>query len=1025
MNLETIRRRRAPIGAGLLLLAVWIGSGIHRIDPEDGAPVLDSPLGFLSPRPLEPGWRLAPPGLLRITLYPVRSATYAFRAGSARRPLVSREGIEVAASGTIHYRVDPDRLLEVHRALGPRFERDAVAVWVLDGLRAAVGSSSYSDISGARTVDLSRTLGATLADRFRAAGLVLLSCDVGDLRIRAGEAGAASERRATGQKVLLIGLDGADWNVLDPLFQAGRLPNLARLAREGVRGRLRSITPMLSPVIWTSVATGVVPGRHGIIDFLATGARDGERVPVTSGLRKVKAIWNILSERGITVGVVGWWATYPAERVNGFIVSDRVAYQLFGARVAADQPREGKVFPPDADGLVVSLTVAPETIGANDVSRYVRLPADPASLPADQNKLIDDFKTLLAAGDTYARIGVALQERYRPDFHAFYLEGTDTVAHLFMRYTPPLLPGVDPEAAQRFGRAVDEYYRHADELVGQALQAAGPGTAVIVCSDHGFRTGENRPLTDPRIGYGQAADWHRKFGVVILHGPPFRKGKELEEASVLDLTPTILALFGLPVAEDMDGRPITDAFDPGFLAAHPISYVPTYEGEVVARSGGEGEASGGPAAGERTADPQGDRELKEKLQSLGYLRQDTANSHNNRGMVLMGQAKYDEAIGEFKQALDSSEDLAIARINIARAHYKKKDYAAAVASLEEFLAIQPRSKEAENLLGNIAMEQGRLPEAEGHFRRALEYEPNFTDARNSLGILHDRLGRTQEAIREFRRVIEIDPEYAEAYNNIGVIYKKQGKIDEAVAIFKKAIAADAEFAGSYSNLALVYEDRGDLKAAGEQFRRALEKDARNVAVRTNYGALLYLQGRLEDARRELEAAVAIDPSYASAHNNLGAVYGRLGRPQDEIAAYRRAASLDPNYADVHHNLGLALLKAGATKEGEEEMRRALAIDPTYAAAYLNLGRSFLDRGKTQEAAELLVEGVKQSPRNADLHAMLGEAALGLGRTEMALASFRRSLEIRPDQPDLRRRAEELAGAAPGPGATPSPGATPP
>ncbi len=1015
MNLETIRRRRAPIGAGLLLLAVWLGAGIRRIDPESGAAVLDSPLGFLAPRPIAPGWRLAPPGLLRITLYPVRSATYAFHAGSPDRPLVSREGIEVAASGTIHYRVDPDRLLEVHGSLGPRFERDAVAVWVLDGLRSAVGAASYSDISGARTEDLSRTLGTALADRFRTAGLVLLSCDVGDLRIRSREAGAASDRRATGLRVLLIGIDGADWNVLDPLIQAGRLPNLARLAREGVRGRLRSITPMLSPVIWTSVATGVLPGRHGIIDFLATGGRDGERVPVTSGLRKVKAIWNILSERGLTVGVVGWWATYPAERVNGFIVSDRVAYQLFGARAVADQPREGKVFPPDVDGLVISLTVAPETIGVDEVSRYVRLPPDPASLPADQNKLIDDFKTLLAAGDTYARIGVALQERYRPDFHAFYLEGTDTVAHLFMRYTPPLLPGIDREAAQRFGRAVDEYYRHADDLVGRALQAAGPGTAVIVCSDHGFRTGENRPLTDPRIGYGQAADWHRKFGIVILHGPPFRRGQELNEASVLDLTPTVLTLFGLPVAEDMDGRPITDAFDPGFLAAHPIAYVPTYEGEVVARSGGEaGPKPGGQAAGDTRPDQRGDDELKEKLESLGYLRQDTANSHNNRGMILMSQAKYEEAISEFKEAIRSSEDLAIARINIARAQYKQKEYAAAVATLEEFLRIQPRSKDAENLLGNITMEQGRLPEAEGHFRRALEYEPNFTDARNSLGILYDRTGRTEGAIREFQRVIEVDGEYAEAYNNIGVIYKKQGKIDEAVTIFKKAIAADPEFAGSYSNLALVYEDRGDLDAAGEQFRRALEKDPRNVAVRTNYGGLLYLQGRLEEARRELEKAVQIDPSYASAHNNLGAVYGRLGRPQDEIAAYRRAASLDTDYADVHHNLGLALLKAENLKEGEEEMRRALAIDPRYTAAYLNLARSFLDRGRAQDAADLLAEGVRQSPRNADLQMLLGEAALSLGQTERAVAAFQRSLEIHPDQPDLRRRVEELLGAPPAP-----------
>src|SRR5439155_909712 len=211
-------------------------------------------------------------------------------------------------------------------------------------------------------------------------------------------------------------------------INAGRLPNLGRLVRAGARGRLHSITPMLSPVIWTSIATGVSPGRHGIIDFLATTGKDGEKVPVTSSLRKTKALWNILSEQGLSVGIAGWWASFPAEKVNGFVVSDRVAYQLFGARAAHDPVKEGKVFAGGLGDLVASLTVAPETIGTGEISRYVRLPDDPAAVPADQNRLIDDLKTLLAAGDTYTSVSLVLRERYHPDFQAVYLEGTDTVA---------------------------------------------------------------------------------------------------------------------------------------------------------------------------------------------------------------------------------------------------------------------------------------------------------------------------------------------------------------------------------------------------------------------------------------------------------------------------------------------------------------------------------------------------------------------------------------------------------------------
>ena len=1024
MILESVRRRRVPLGLGLLLAVVWLLTGITRTDQEGGPAVLDSPLRVLRPRVLAPGWHLAPPGLLRISLYPLEPATLSFRSGGRdRNALVTHEGIEITAAGTIRYRVDPERVLEVHRAVGPGYD-SVLRRWVQEALRSAIGSADYVDISGARIEDLRAALGQALAERFRVAGLELLSCDVGSVRIRSSLLSEGEpQRRATGTKALLIGLDGADWNIVDPLIEAGRLPNLARLARSGVRGRLHSITPMLSPVIWTSIATGVQPARHGIIDFLATTGRDGERVPVTSDLRRTKAIWNMLSENGLTVGVAGWWASFPAEKVNGFIVSDRVAYQLFGAGAAHDQTRVGKVYPPELGDLVASLTVAPETIGAAEVARYVRLPADPASLPPEQNRLIDDLKTLLAAGDTYTTISLALRERFHPDFQAVYLEGTDTVAHLFMRYAPPLLPGVDREDQQHFGRAVDEYYRHADELVGRLVEAAGPDTAVLICSDHGFRTGDNRPLTDSRIGFGQAADWHRKYGIVILYGSPFRNGHRLEEASVLDITPTILALLGLPVAEDMDGRPILDAFDPAFLGAHPIRYVPSYEIRTTASAAAPGMSGPGPPrpGGPGTPsslDPQGDQELKQRLESLGYLRQDTANSHNNRGMILLGQGKYDEAIGEFEQAIHASEDLGIARINIARALFKKRDYQAATKILDDYSSRQPRSKDAENLLGNIAMEQKHYADAERHFRKALEYEPNFTDARNSLGILYDRLGRRDDALREFLKVVSVDPEYAEAHNNIGLINKEEGRAQEAIASFRKAIEADPEFAGAYSNLALVLEQMGDLNEAGEQFRNALQRDPQNAAVRTNYGGLLYTLGHYEQARVELEKAVAADPVYASAQNNLGAVYGRLGRTEDEIAAYRKAIALDPEYADAHHNLGLALLKRGKVEEGESELRRALSIDRAYVPAYLNLARSLLGRGRQQDAVEILNAGSRAVPTDAGLQGLLGEAYLRLGHRDQAIAAFEQSLRLKPDQADLRQRLRTLGVARPETGSPP-------
>src|SRR5262249_34274778 len=143
MNIESIRKRRVPVGLGFLLVAVWLLTGIRRTDQESGPAVLDSPLGALRPRVLAAGWHLAPRGPLPISRYPLEPVTLSFEAGGRdRTTLVTHEGIEVTATATIRYRLEPDRVLEVHRSVGPGYTR-VLERWVQDALRTAIGSSDY------------------------------------------------------------------------------------------------------------------------------------------------------------------------------------------------------------------------------------------------------------------------------------------------------------------------------------------------------------------------------------------------------------------------------------------------------------------------------------------------------------------------------------------------------------------------------------------------------------------------------------------------------------------------------------------------------------------------------------------------------------------------------------------------------------------------------------------------------------------------------------------------------------------
>ena len=362
-------------------------------------------------------------------------------------------------------------------------------------------------------------------------------------------------------------------------MKQGRLPVLQALVQRGTRARLQTIAPILSPVVWTSVATGKRPQEHGILDFLGTDAR-GNAVPVTSNLRKVKAFWDVFSDAGVTTGVVGWWATWPAEPVRGFVVSDRVAYQLFDLG-DAELPRAGKVYPASAWDELEPMVVRPRDITSAEIASF--LSPSPQPPGAQDKELLEQFGAILAQARTYAALGLHLHRTRTPRVGAYYFEAPDTACHLFMPYTSPRLPEVDAARQARFANVVDRTYELHDRIMGRFIELAGPNTVVMVVSDHGFRSGAARLSRDSRVESPSAADWHERLGMFVAAGPGIRAGHELAEASVLDIFPTMLALLGMPVAEDLAGHVLEQALDPDFLKAHPVRVVPTFETEGDAK----------------------------------------------------------------------------------------------------------------------------------------------------------------------------------------------------------------------------------------------------------------------------------------------------------------------------------------------------------------------------------------------------------------------------------------------------------
>lgn len=149
-----------------------------------------------------------------------------------------------------------------------------------------------------------------------------------------------------GKKVLLIGWDAADWKVINPLLDAGELPNVQRLVDQGAMAHITTLHPPLSPMLWTSIATGKRPFKHGIHGFTEPTADGMGLQPVTNLSRSTKAVWNILNQNGKKSIVIGWWPSHPAEPIDGVMLSNH--YHRSRGRLEKGWPLlQGTIHPPE------------------------------------------------------------------------------------------------------------------------------------------------------------------------------------------------------------------------------------------------------------------------------------------------------------------------------------------------------------------------------------------------------------------------------------------------------------------------------------------------------------------------------------------------------------------------------------------------------------------------------------------------------------------------------------------------------
>lgn len=573
-------------------------------------------------------------------------------------------------------------------------------------------------------------------------------------------------------KLLLIGWDAADWQVINPLLAEGKMPALQRLINNGVNGNIATLSPALSPMLWTSIATGKRAYDHGIHGFVEVDHVSGNILPVKVTSRKCKAIWNILNEAGLKTNVVNWWPSHPAEKLNGAAVSNHFHKDapLFGE----DWPLEkSAIYPPDFFNALKELRVHPGELTLQHILPFI---PQAATLDPEKDKVLKPLMRVLAHCASVHNAGTYLMENSEWDFMAVYYEAIDHFSHLAMKYHPPKLDGVSEEDFKLYSGIVEAAYRYHDMMLERLLDLAGPDCNVMLLSDHGFQSGNQREVELPDVPAAPALE-HRKYGVFLASGPNFKTSENIYGASLLDIAPTILHHFDLPVGEDMEGNVIQNLFrrnnKPGFIPSWEMTGLKVEFAE-------EGQSSGA--------------DLLKQLEDLGYidLSQDNKIAYvekelnYNLGVSLLDGNKLTEARELLSNCYHKDGELRFGLL-LARTLLRTGDSEELKELLAEMKQKFPGQQALLYLEGLQALREGEVNKALSCFQQMVSKGMMSIDLMVEIGRALLISGQLQEAMTYFDNALRLDAENAPALSGKAQCLLELGEAREALLNLEKSL----------------------------------------------------------------------------------------------------------------------------------------------------------------------------------------------------------------------------------------------
>lgn len=313
--------------------------------------------------------------------------------------------------------------------------------------------------------------------------------------------------------VVLLAVDGLDWQLVDPMIANGRLPHLAGLIKRGVIGGIHTPARGGTATHGTTVATGQLPKKHGIVDAPHADASTSETAPTAGAERKVKAFWDIFTDHGIATDAVGWPAT-----------------------------------PPETDA----------STKANVTEALTAVILASALETKDSDARIKKLSAACSADLLSKQLALRLLESQQPRMMTVRFSMLDVAGHQFTSNDEAEQQKIDRD----YGPVQIKAYELMDRWIGEVAASAVENATIMVVSTHGLMMGSHTL-------HGN--------GVFVVAGPHVKRGgRTAEHVNLEDITPTLLWIFGLPASEEMNGRVLTEVFKKSFAEPRPALLVPTY-----------------------------------------------------------------------------------------------------------------------------------------------------------------------------------------------------------------------------------------------------------------------------------------------------------------------------------------------------------------------------------------------------------------------------------------------------------------